>query len=57
MDQNKNEKINEKGKSKIFDSEYYNLPCVEDPQIHVDDDIILKKFGVVDKFIDFIGIH
>lgn len=40
---------------KVFDSEYYNLPIVEDLAIHVEEDINLKKFGVVDKFIDFIG--
>ena len=40
--------------TKVFDSEYYNLPKVEDLAIHVDEDINLKKFGVVDKFIDFI---
>ncbi|KAI1715641.1 gar1/Naf1 RNA binding region domain-containing protein [Ditylenchus destructor] len=40
--------------SRTFDSEYYNLPPVDDLQIHVDEDISLKRFGVVDKFIDFI---
>lgn len=39
----------------MFDPEYYSLAAVEDPQIHVDDDIVLKKFGIVDNFLDFIG--
>ena len=40
---------------KVFDSEYYKLPAVCDLQIHVQGDITLKRFGVVDKRIDFIG--
>uniref|UniRef100_A0A915ERB5 Uncharacterized protein n=1 Tax=Ditylenchus dipsaci TaxID=166011 RepID=A0A915ERB5_9BILA len=28
--------------AKVFDSEYYNLPPIDDPQIHVEEDISLK---------------
>lgn len=40
---------------RTFDAEYYALPELENLQIHVDEDVPLKKFGVVQKIIDFIG--
>lgn len=38
-----------------FDPEYYSLPAVEDPGIYLVDDVVLMKFGIVERFIDFMG--
>lgn len=57
MEETEEVNLNNKEKVRIFDPEYYSLPFVEDSQIHVVDDIVLKKFGVVENIIDFIGIN
>jgi len=42
---------------RMFDDEYYSLPPVEEPSVVVTDEVEIKRFGVVDRIVGFIGIY